>query len=77
MSKKSPWGPIISTDFPDEDDPILKLKERIRAIRDAPLDLKGDKTIKEAEKEKEDLIRHLDSQMQEIIYARKRKKLLA
>ena len=77
MSEKSIWGPIISSDDIDEDDPVLKLKERIRTITDAPLDLSGNKTIKEAEEEKQALIDKLYDDMQKIFYKRKLLRLMA
>lgn len=71
MSKKPLWGPIISDEIADEDDPIVKIKMRIRALKDTKLDFSGDKTMKEVGDERNHQLYLMEKEIVDIVYKRK------
>lgn len=80
MSEKSVWGPIISTEELDDEDPIVKLRIRIQGIKNRPfkeLIMRGVITLKVAEDRRDKVLQTLEMELLTIVYKRRQKKLFA
>jgi len=77
MSKsKSPWGPIVTTNDIDEEDPIRKLLAKIEAIKKENVS-KDVRTINAIKQDKSDRINKIEKQISDLIYKKKTRKLFA
>ena len=77
MSDKSPWGPIITSEEEDEEDPIRKMLKMIEDIKIEEIKKGDTRTLKEIQESKNARINMIEKKISDMLYARKTRRLLS